>query len=101
MAPRLDLQAILEAIPGVVKVYFQPPASLQMVYPCIRYRLDDIDTQHANNKPYKHENRYEIMVITRDADNSIVDVIKSMPTCAFDRSYTADNLYHFVFRLFF
>jgi hypothetical protein len=101
MGQRQTLQTLLEAIPGVEKVYFQPPASLQMVYPCIRYRLDDIDIRHANNKPYKHENRYEIMVITRDADNSIVDVIKNMATCAFDRSYTADNLYHFVFRLFF
>jgi len=101
MAPRLTLQTILEAIPTVKKVYFQPPPTLQMEYPCIRYRLDDIEIHHANNKPYKHENRYEIMVITRDADNSIVDVIKTIPTVAFDRSYTADNLYHFVFRLFF
>ena len=34
---RSDFQTVLESIPGVEKVYFQPPESVKLVYPCILY----------------------------------------------------------------
>ena len=43
MRNRLDLQKIFEDILGSKNVYFQPPESLKMKYPAIRYSLDDID----------------------------------------------------------
>lgn len=99
MRSRLQLQAILEAIIG--NVYFQPPATVKMKYPCIRYERSDMDTQFADNKPYSHTKRYTVTVIDRDPDSDIPDKVAALPLCRFDRFYTADNLNHDVFELFF
>lgn len=99
--PRLELQALLEEILGSENVYFQPPNNLKMQYPCIRYEQDDGDTDFASNKPYRHTKRYQVTHIDQDPDSPIPDVIVMLPMCLFDRSYTADNLNHKVFNLFF
>lgn len=99
MAPRLELQALLKTI--APNVYFQTPENLQMQYPCIVYKLDDIQIDHADDKPYNHRKRYQVKVIDQNPDSSIADQIASLPTVAFDRFFTADNLNHYVFNLFF
>jgi len=99
MASRLELQTLLETI--TAHVYFQPPPSVSMNYPCIVYRLDNIDIRHANNKPYSWQNAYLITVIDQSPDSTIPDAVKVLPGVIFDRSYTANNLNHFVFRLYF
>ena len=38
--PRLELQDLLETVLGSQYVYFQPPATLRMRYPCIVYARD-------------------------------------------------------------
>lgn len=83
------------------QVYFQPPATYRMKYPCIRYKLDDTDTTYANNNPYVHQKRYEVVVIDPDPDSKIPDKIAYLPLCIFDRSYTSDNLNHFVFKIYY
>lgn len=72
-----------------------------MRYPCITYDLDDIDATHADNRPYRLENRYQIMVIDPNPDSSIRDAVAALPRCEFERFYPADNLNHFVFNIFF
>ncbi len=101
MAPRQELQDLLKAIPGVTKAYFQPPASVQMQYPCIVYALDDIRTEFAGNLPYKHTNRYQVTVIHEDPDSDIPGHVLAMPMSLFDRRYTANNLHHSVITLYF
>ena len=49
MDRRLKLQTLLESIKGVSKVYFQPPETVKMSYPCIVYLLDADKGLHANN----------------------------------------------------
>src|ERR1044071_6348794 len=49
MAPRVDLQALLEDLLRTSSVYFQPPANVVMVYPCIVYHRDTAVTDFANN----------------------------------------------------
>ena len=49
---RLSLHEKLIAILGYPNVYFQPPPTLVLKYPCIIYKLDDISTFHANDKKY-------------------------------------------------
>lgn len=100
MAPRIDLQDTLESLLGSSNVYFQPPPDTQMVYPCIRYELDDIVIKHADNKPYNHMKSYTVTVIDRNPDSTIPDKVASLPTCEFDRYYRAAGLNHFVFNLF-
>src|SRR5688572_11713746 len=101
MAPRLELQALLEALLGSRNVYFQPPANFQMHYPCFVYERDDIDIAHADNGPYKHKTRYKVTLIHADVDNDIHTKVGMLPTAAFDRSFSANNLNHDVYTIFF
>lgn len=103
MAQRLDLQAILlNLMPtGAKNVYFQPPESVVMQYPCIVYHRENIDIRHADDRPYKHKKRYLITVIDRNADSAIPDKVAELPMCSYDRFFTTDNLNHDVFQLFF
>lgn len=101
MAPRLELQALLTDILESANVYFQPPPTIQMEYPCIVYHRDYELTNHADDIPYKRRKRYLVTVIDRDPDSGIPDKIAELPLCVYDRFYTADNLNHDVYKLFF
>jgi hypothetical protein len=97
--PRLDLQAILLDLCD--NVYFQPPPNVQMTYPCIIYKRDDAVTDFADNKPYNNTKNYQVTVIDNNPDSDIPDKVAALPMCTFDRFYTAENLNHDVFNLFF
>lgn len=102
MASRLDLHEEFVNILGIKNSYFQPPESIKLNYPCIKYSKSGIDTNHANNKRYKNTNRYEVIVIDRDPDSEIPDMILDhFQMCSFDRAYTYDNLNHFVLTLYY
>ena len=100
MALRLDLHNKLVAILGSGRVYYQPPANLQMSYPCIVYEHDNSQTDFADNNPYLYTKRYMVMVIDRDPDSPIPDKIAKLPMCLFSRHYTSDNLNHDVFNIY-
>lgn len=99
MGDRLDLHVALTDI--TPNVYFQPPPSVQMQYPCIVYERSDREVDHANNKPYKHVKRYEVTVIDKDPDSNIPELVATLPMCSFVRFFTADNLNHDVYELYF
>lgn len=99
MAPRLELQALLEDL--APNVYFQPPENVKLAYPCIIYKRDYAQVQFADNNPYRNTKRYMVTVIDRDPDSAIPDKVAALPMCIFNRFYTADNLNHDVFNLFF
>lgn len=101
MASRLNLQTELEKILGSRNVYFQPPASVQMKYPAIRYSLQNIENRHADNLSYKQAKAYELILIDPDPDSEYVDKILQLPYCRFDRFYPADNLNHYVFTIYY
>lgn len=101
MGNRLKLQELLVLVLGSTNVYFQPPDSVELKYPCIIYKLGDIDTTFANNKPYSYGTRYTVTLIDKNPDNSIVDKIKALPLCAFDRAYVSNNLNHYSFNLYY
>lgn len=101
MGQRLQLQAKLEEILGSENVYFQPPANIQMEYPCIVYKRDQADTMFAGNNPYRYTTRYLVTVIDRDPDSVVPKKVASLPMCLFNRFFTAANLNHDVFNLYF
>jgi hypothetical protein len=101
MAPRLELQELLTEILETDQVYFQPPPTVSMEYPCIVYRRDFELTRFADDKPYSHKKRYQVIVIDRNPDSNIPNKIAELPLCSYDRFYTAENLNHDVFKLFF
>lgn len=99
---RLDLQALLETTVGSgVTVYFQPPAKIQLAYPCVVYHRDQADTVFADNSPYRYTQRYQVTVIDQDPDSDILMKIASLPMCLYNRRFAADNLNHDVYVLYF
>jgi len=99
MAPRLELHQILETF--VENVYFQPPTNIEIAYPCIIYKRDFAETKFADDIPYNHRLRYQVTVIDRDPDSEIPSKVAAMPMTLFNRFYTADNLNHDVYIVFF
>lgn len=101
MAPRLELQSILVDLLGSDNVYFQPPPSVKMKYPCIVYSRDDEDTIFADDNPYRRVKRYQVTVIDQNPDSEFPDKVAELPLCTYDRFFTSDNLNHDVYKLFF
>lgn len=102
MGNRLDLQATFEKILGSRNVYFQPPASLLMQYPAIRFELKDIRTKSANNsEAYTFSTGYECIYISRDpASEEFLRSMFQIPYCKFGRYYRAENLHHYTFTIY-
>jgi hypothetical protein len=98
---RLQLQALLEGIPGIKNAYYQAPPADMMEYPCIIYELDNRDTNHADNNPYRITKRYQVTVIYWDADSDIPDAVAHLPLCSFSRKFIVNNLHHEVFNIYF
>lgn len=101
MAQRSELQTLFINLLGLDHVYFQPPPSLLMQYPCIVYERSKVDTKFADNRPYKHTKRYQVTVIDRDPDSDIPDKVGNFPMCSHSRFFKADGLNHNVYDLFF
>jgi len=99
MGQRLELHQLLETF--TEHVYFQPPTNIQMEYPCIVYSRDYAYTEFADNSPYCHKLRYQVTVIDRDPDSAIPSRVASMSMSLFNRFFTADNLNHDVFSVYF
>lgn len=99
---RLELQGLLSSIPGVVDVYYSTPTSKNMSYPCIKYELNNVQNDSADNLGYIVHNRYTATVIDPDPDSKIpTRLMDRVPYCQMDRSYRANDLTHFVFTIFY
>lgn len=101
MAPQPLLQQLLEELPGIAKVYFQPPANVQMKYPCIVYERDSANTLFADDRPYRYEQRYLVTIIDPEPDSGLVERVAMLPKTSYSRHFVADNLHHDVFTMFF
>ena len=98
---RLQLHEILCGILGNNHVYFQPPETVKMHYPCILYERSDGNTQYADNLPYVFMIRYTITYLSKDPDNEVIMELAKLPYSSFDRSYRAENLNHDAFTIFY
>lgn len=83
-------------------VYFQPPQSVLMNYPCIRYSFGEPEQRYANNMNYKHTKRYDGVIIDRNPVSIYQELISnSFSMCRFGKPYVADNLNHFPFTIYY
>ena len=102
MARRLQLQAELEDLLGSKEVYFQPPESKKLVYPCIIYNKTNIASNKADNKNYTNTDRYDVMFLGRDPDTDMPNkILEHFEYCNFSRRYVSDNIYHDVLSLYY
>ena len=106
MDKRLELHEKLCAIINITEsdgdrhVYFQPPASVLMNFPAIRYSLNNIESVLANNGLYGNRPSYQMNLIDKKPNSEYVDKILQLPYCRFNRHYKADNLNHFEFTIY-
>lgn len=98
---RLELHELLVAILGSRNVYYQPPESIRMHYPAIKYSRDDIRNNFANNGVYTQQYAYEITVIDENPDSEIVDKVSKLPTAKFVTHFTSDDLNHDIYKIIF
>lgn len=100
MASSLNLQAELTSL--CPNVYFQPPESVKLMYPCIVYKRVIGNTRFADNDKYSYKRCYELTVIDRDPDRSLYEkVFMHFPMCKEDRGFVSENLYHNTLTLYY
>ena len=104
---RLELDEILCGIINITEpdgdthVYFDPPMELKMKYPAIRYKRTRIDKVYANNIAYMYRTPYELIVIDKNPDSEYISKLLALPYCSHNRHYTANNLHHDVFTIYY
>lgn len=102
MGSRLDLHEEFCTLIDSRNVYYQPPESVKMNYPGIRYAKTSPNLKRANDEIYHQINRYEVTVIDYDPDSEIPDkILHHFQMCSIDRTYVADNLNHTVLTLYY
>lgn len=94
-----ELNEVFCSLLGSRNVYFQPPATVRMKYPCILYESQPMTTMHAGNVPFAIQDHYRVIVIDQNPDSAIPRKIAGMQGARAARPYVSDNLYHFPFDL--
>lgn len=95
------IQRILEDAIGSKNVYYQPPSNLKIHIPGLIYRKNKIHTIKADNRFYGRADEYILTYISKTVDDEVILRILELEMCTHDRRYTADNLYHDVFTLYY
>ena len=106
MGRRLKLHEELCKILGSRNVYWQPPESMTMNYPCIVYKENPSEIIKANNKIYMKNDSWNVTVIrsyqNRDKTKEIIDrLIESFDYCGQSSHFVYDNLIHDVFKVYY
>ena len=99
MKTRIELQAMLEELIGSRNVYFQPPESLKINYPCIIYSTTGVANRFGNNDIYKQNLSYELVLVDSNPDSEIFKKLCKIPKCRFRNFYISENLNHYVFEI--
>lgn len=101
MDRRIGLHQALVGILGSANVYFDPPETVRLSYPAIIYTRKRIRTNKANDELYNARVAYDVILIDRDPDNTIVGDLLRLQMSSYDRHYVADNLHHDVLTIYY
>jgi hypothetical protein len=99
---REDFHSLLAATTGAEHIYYQPPANVRMIYPCIEYHDQPWVSKFANNKAYIICRHYQVTVIDPMPNNPwIMTLASEIPMCTHSRHYTSDGLNHDVLDIYY
>ena len=102
MGRRQELNRKLIDVLGSNHVYYNPPETTKMKYPCIVYNPDNKNIINADNKRYRSLDQYQLTVIDRNPDSEIADhILNNFQYCSMQRWFVYDELNHWVLRLFY
>lgn len=83
-------------------VYYQPPESIKLSYPCFIYELSGGKKEQADDTMYLFTRRYEGTYITRDPDHTLIEtLLKHFKHISYDRRFVSNNLYHDTFTIYY
>ena len=83
---RVELDRILRSTLGTSNVYFDPPESFKLKYPCIVYSLGSHYEVFADDKLFINMKRY---------------TLEQLRYCHLSRPYVADGLFHYAYDIYF
>jgi len=103
---RGKVQQLLSDIPGIKKAYYEPPSDIMLDYPCIIYQFDRYEgVMYSANDVYAAWPSFTITIIDFDPESNIpfefVELKKKNCNISLDRTFSADGLYHWIFKLIF
>lgn len=102
MNNRLSLHDKLVELIGNSNVYFQPPASVKMSYPCVVYNIVAGNAKYADDSLYSYTHRYDVTFIYKKPNIDIIEqVLITLPHSSMNRSYCVENLNHYVFSIYY
>lgn len=96
---RKEFDTLLQAILGSKNVYFQPPESVKLKYPCIVYNISKNDPEFADDEVYDLKHRYIVRLIcdSVDYDGPLKDKITKILKVPMTQVYSRDGLYHCIY----
>lgn len=100
---RAELHKKLCTMLGSRQVYYQPPEDVKMRYPAITYDLYRVNQRFAGDTNYRLMPAYSVTIIDRSTDLDWIDTMFATfeKYCSLERTYTADNLVHYSFILYY
>lgn len=98
---RVELDRILRKTLGSSNVYFDPPESFKLKYPCIIYSLGGHSETFADNAQYYGMKRYSLLYVTQNADDPMAETLDELQYCRLTRPYTSDGLFHYAYEIYF
>lgn len=91
------LTEVMEECGETPSLYYQPPESMRLTYPCFVYHFDSFQNRNADNVKYTTRVSFDVTYITRSPTSRVPSRTNKIPLMSFDRYYTADNLHHYVY----
>lgn len=101
MGTREDLDALLCDTIKSENVYFQPPESIRIQYPCLVYVLSGFTDTKADDETYNRKKQYSLTYITLDPDDEAIEKIADLKFCSMGTPYTSDNLHHYPYTIYY
>ena len=98
MSKRKELDSKLRAI--LPNVYYQPPSTIKMQYPCVVYSRNRTNPFFADNQKYVRRETYQVTVVDENPDSNYANAVDQMVEARWVNSFSTQGLHHFVFEIY-
>lgn len=83
-------------------LYFQPPETVKISYPCFIYHKISPNIQRASNSLYLFTEGYNVLWIDKNPDNQMNKrIYEEFDYVSSSSPYVSDNLYHTSFDIYY
>ena len=97
----LKLDRIFRNTLGNNNVYFQPPESVKINYPCIIWNLSKTASTYADDRSYIQNPKYVIRYVSTEPDDQMRFTLVDVLGVPIIQVYCKDGLYHYIYELYY